>query len=223
MSGSKFELTTKFSLPKFLSVRRSLCGKREKLVNDIGQGSLLGLCLEELPRDLVIWIVRHFNPRKNTVEFPDGSSFRLNSMCTHKVLGVPIGGRLIPNRCSEEFRVAIREKTKCAGQLPSINELIEILKTDLDDADFQMYWMMFNITVFLCPTTYECVSPEYLSALEGPTEEIASYDWSSVVFWKLSKCVETFINNGFSGALGGCLLVPLVSSFELDTWSSSYS
>lgn len=211
MADSKFEFTTKFSLPKFLLVRRSLTPRQEDLVSEIGQGSLLSLCLDEIPRDLVVWIVRHFNPRKNIVEFPNGSSFPLNSWCTHKVLGTPIGGRLIPNKCSDKFRSAIRERTQCAGQTPSINELIKFLKSDLDDADFQTYWMMFNVTVFLCPTTYDCVSPEFLSALEGPPEEIASYDWSSVVFWKISRSIDTFIKNGFTGALCGCLLVPLVS------------
>ena len=85
--GCKFEFSTKLSLPKFLAVRRSLSPRQEKLVNDIGQASLLDLCLDEIPRSLVVWIIRHFKPRKNVVEFPDGSSFQLNSMCTHKVLG----------------------------------------------------------------------------------------------------------------------------------------
>ena len=214
MAGSrcKFEFTTKLSLPKFLAVRRSLSPRQEKLVYEIGQGSLLDLCLDEIPRSLVVWIIRHFKPRKNIVEFPDGSSFRLNSMCTYKVLGIPIGGRLIPNKCSANFRVYIRERTQCDGQTPSINELIELLRTDLSDGDFQRYWMMFSVTVLLCPTTYDCVSPEYLSAFEGPPEEIASYDWSSVVFRKLSSSIDIFIKNDFSGALCGCLLVHLVRS-----------
>ena len=72
--------------------------------------------------------------------------------------------------------------------------------------------MMFSDTVLLCPTTYDCVSPEYLSAFEGPPEEIASYDWSSVVFRKLSSSIDIFIKNDFSGALCGCLLVHLVRS-----------
>ena len=210
--GCKFEFSTKLSLPKFLAVRRSLSPRQEKLVNDIGQASLLDLCLDEIPRSLVVWIIRHFKPRKNLVEFPDGSSFQLNSMCTHKVLGTPIGGRLIPNKCSDNFRLHIRERTKCGGQTPSINELTELLKSDLDDEDFQRYWMMFTVTVLLCPTTYDCVSPEFLSACEGPPEGISSYDWSSVIFRKLSSSIDTFINNNFSGALCGCLLVPLVCS-----------
>jgi len=149
------------------------------------------------------------------VEFPNGSSFPMNSSCTHKVLGTPIGGRPILNKCSDKFRATIREQTHCAGQTPSVNELIEFLKSDLVDSDFQTYWMMFNTTVLLCPTTYECASPDYLSALEGPPEEIASYDWSSVVFWKLSRSIEIFAKNGYTGALCGCLIVPLVRKLSV--------
>ena len=146
-------------------------------------------------------------------EFPNGFSFAFNPLCVHKILGIPIGGRLIPSRCSDQFRDAIRNRTGCEGPTPSINELIKFLGSGLDEEDFKRYWTMFSVTVFLCPSTYDCASPDYLSAVEGPSEEIPSYDWSSVVYHKLIVSFETFLDNKLVGALCGCLVVPLVSTF----------
>ncbi|KAM0824834.1 hypothetical protein ACQ4PT_069943 [Festuca glaucescens] len=180
------EFSTKLSLPKFNAVCKSLSPKQRGYVADIGQGSLLDIRLEEIPRAFVAWIV----------------------------LGTPIGGRRIPIKCSEQFRDVVRNRSCCEGSTPTINELMNMMSSDLEEEDFKRYWMMFSVTAFLCPTTYECVSPDYLSALEGPFEEIRSYDWSSAVFQKLSVSMKTFVDCGLQGALCGCLVVPLMTYLE---------
>lgn len=77
--------------------------------------------------------------------------------------------------------------------------------------EFQRVWMMFATTVLLCPTTYEWIIPDDFVALDGPVEEISSYDWSGATLDKLVTLIETYKSNGCSGALCGCLLVPVVS------------
>ena len=119
---------------------------------------------------------------------------------------------LLKGRVLHQFRDVVRIRSCCEGSTPTINELMNMLSSDLEEEDFKRYWMMFTVTAFLCPTTYECASPDYLSALEGPSEEIRSYDWSSGVFQKLSVSMKTFVDCGLQGALCGCLVVPLVSN-----------
>lgn len=210
-SGSS-EFSTKLSLPKFNAVCKSLSPKQRGYVADIGQGSLLDIRLEEIPRAFVAWIVSNYVASKRLFVFKNGFDFAFNALCVHKVLGTPIGGRRIPIKCSDKFRDVVRIRSCCEGSTPTINELMNMLASDLEEEDFKRYWMMFTVTAFLCPTTYECASPDYLSALEGPSEEIRSYDWSSAVFQKLSVSMKTFVDCGLQGALCGCLVVPLVSN-----------
>ncbi|KAM0865808.1 hypothetical protein ACQ4PT_043036 [Festuca glaucescens] len=214
MPNGASDFSTKLSLPKFKAVCKSLSTKQKGFVADIGQGSLLDICLEEIPRPFVAWIVSNYIASKRMFVFKNGFEFAFNALCVHKVLGTPIGGRRIPSKCSDQFRDVVRIRSCCEGSTPTINELMNMLSSDLEEEDFKRYWMMFTITAFLCPTTYECASPDYLSALEGPSEEIRSYDWSSGVFQKLSVSMKTFIDCGLQGALCGCLVVPLMTYLE---------
>ncbi|KAM0837987.1 hypothetical protein ACQ4PT_061272 [Festuca glaucescens] len=214
MPNGASDFSTKLSLPKFKAVCNSLSPKQKGFVADIGQGSLLGICLEEILRPFVAWIVSNYIASKRMFVFKNGFEFAFNALCVHKVLGTPIGGRRIPSRCSDQFRDVVRIRSCCEGSTPTINELMNMLSSDLEEEDFKRYWMMFTVTAFLCPTTYECASPDYLSALEGPSEEIRSYDWSSGVFQKLSVSMKTFVDCGLQGALYGCLVVPLMTYLD---------
>ena len=71
---------------------------------------------------------------------------------------------------------------------------------------------MFATAVFLCPTTYDCVSPDYLAALEGPAANISSYDCYVAILDKLVTSIQTFKDKGFTSALCGCLLIPVIHS-----------
>ena len=77
---------------------------------------------------------------------------------------------------------------------------------------FHWVFVMFAISVFLCPTTYDCVSHDYLAALEGLASNISSYDWSNAITEKLVASLQTFKDKGFTGALCGCLLIPVVAT-----------
>ncbi|KAM0924437.1 hypothetical protein ACQ4PT_004858 [Festuca glaucescens] len=214
MPNGASDFSTKLSLPKFNAVCKSLSPKQRGFVADIGQGSLLDICLEEIPRPFVAWIVSNYIASKRMFVFKNGFEFAFNVLCVHKVLGTPIGGRRIPSKCSDQFRDVVRIRSCCEGSTPTINEFMNMLSSDLEEEDFKRYWMMFTVTAFLCPTTYECASPDYLSALEGPSEEIRSYDWSSGVFQKLSVSMKTFVDCGLQGALCGCLVFPLMTYLE---------
>ena len=79
--------------------------------------------------------------------------------------------------------------------------------------------MMFAIATLLSPTIYECVNPDLFGSLEGPVSDICMYDWSGAVADKLVLCIERFNEKGCTGALGGCLLVPVVSFISLVLFS----
>jgi len=218
MADYEEEFSTKLSLQKFINVCKNLTAKQISLVKDIGFGNLLDLCCTELPRTLVRWLVRYFESSTNCFNLPGGFSFILNSYTVHRILGIPIGGRNIPKKCSQSLREQLKIETKCAGHSPSIKEMIDLLTPPQDEGtpellgdQFQRIFVMFATAVFLCPTTYECISPDYLAALEGPTTDISTYDWSGATLEKLVSSIKTYKQKEFTGALCGCLIVPVVS------------
>ena len=209
------DFSTKLSLQKFLSLLDKLTPDQKKDVEQMGFGFLLGLSCTELPRALVKWLVQYFMPSTRFFELPSGFKFMLNSYIVHCVLGIPLGGRVIPRVCGDEFRKHVKSQTHCAGHTPTIRELMDLIVPELDEVDFKRLFMMFAIATLLSPTSYECVSPDLFGALEGPVSDICLYDWSGAVADKLALCIERFNEKGCTGALGGCLLVPVVSFISL--------
>ena len=206
------EFSTKLSFQKFITVCEKLTEPQKQLVRDIGFGYLLDLCCRELPRCFVRWLVRYFDCPSRCFILPSGYRFLINSYTVHRILGIPLGGQIIPRKCSEAFRCQVKSETRCAGHAPNIRELTDLITPELTGEVFQRVFVMFATAVFLCPTTYDCVSPDYLAALEGPASNISSYDWSNAVTEKLVASLQTFKDKGFAGALCGCLLIPVVRS-----------
>ena len=94
MAEYEEEFSTKLSLQKFITVCEKLTEPQKQLLRDIGFGYLLDLCYHELPRCLVRWLVRYFDCPSRCFILPSGYRFFINSYTMHRILGIPLGGRL---------------------------------------------------------------------------------------------------------------------------------
>jgi hypothetical protein len=124
------------------------------------------------------------------------------------VLGTPIGGSLIGKKVDPRLRAAIGDLTLCKGHYPTISELDKILTRELDGDNFKIVFTLYAMTAFLCPTSHDAVSPDYLHIVENPAE-IATFDSSTAVLRKLVSSIEAF-NAGTTSVLGGNLFSLMV-------------
>uniref|UniRef100_A0A0E0BQZ9 Aminotransferase-like plant mobile domain-containing protein n=1 Tax=Oryza glumipatula TaxID=40148 RepID=A0A0E0BQZ9_9ORYZ len=180
----------------------------------MGFEHLLGISCDYLPKGLIIWLVKHFDVSSRTLILPNGHNFTINPFCVHQILGIPIGGYSIINRCDDDnIRRLIIDETKCKGSVPTINELIDLLTKDLLGDKFKRIFMLFAITTFLCPSSYDHASPDYFSAISD-VSQISSYDWCGAVLDKIVFSIAKF-KSGTSSTIGGSLLAFALIYFEL--------
>jgi hypothetical protein len=142
------------------------------------------------------------------LSLPNGIPVKLNASCINKVLGTPIGGLRIGQKVDPDVRTAIADLTNCKGHYPTISELDKLMTSELDGDTFKIVFTMYAMTAFLCPSSHDAISPDYLHIVENPGE-ISSFDFSSAVLLKLVSSIEAY-NGGTTCVLGGnlfCLMV----------------
>ncbi|KAM0910743.1 hypothetical protein ACQ4PT_013939 [Festuca glaucescens] len=213
--GSK-DFRTKLSLPKFLAVTKRLTRNQKKLVADIGLEQLLYVTCEYLPRSLIAFLVANFDSQTRSLSLLNGPPVKLNASCINKVLGTPIGGLCIGKKVDPHVRTAIADLTNCKGHYPTISELDNLMTSELDGDTFKIMFTMYAMTAFLCPSSHDAISPDYLHIVENPGE-ISAFDFSSAVLLKLVSSIEAY-NGGTTCVLGGNLFCLMAVYFEfLDT------
>ncbi|KAM0885335.1 hypothetical protein ACQ4PT_030417 [Festuca glaucescens] len=210
------DFRTKLSLPKFVAVTKRLTRNQKKLVADIGLEQLLYVTCEYLPRSLIAFLVANFDSQTRSLSLPNGPPVKLNASCINKVLGTPIGGLRIGKKVDPHVRTAIADLTNCKGHYPTISELDKLMTSELDGDTFKIVFTMYAMTAFLCPSSHDAISPNYLHIVENPGE-ISSFDFSSAVLLKLVSSIEAY-NGGTTCVLGGNLFCLMAVYFEfLDT------
>lgn len=188
---------------------QSLTPCQRDLVDNVGFLHLLDLKCNTLPKGVILWLVKHFNVRTRTFNLPNGFCFTISPSFIHEVLHIPLGGKTIPSQCDESFINLIARETGCADRFPTINELMLLITESLDGDRFLRIFMLFTLSCFLCPTSYDHASPEYYSAI-SKSDEISSYNWCGAVLDKIVLSIYKFQqarNTCGTTALGGCVLV----------------
>ena len=170
------------------------------------------MACNSLPKQIIFWLVNHFDIPTRTFFFPNGHSFTLSSQHIHHVLGTPIGGQPLPKICSEDAKNLVQQETNCQGNHPTINELKALITPDLAGHKFLRIFALFALTSLLCPTSSDCASPEFYEAIYEP-EKIISYDWSTIITDKLVSSISKFQQarkQCTTASLGGCTIAILV-------------
>ncbi|KAG2642201.1 hypothetical protein PVAP13_2KG259258 [Panicum virgatum] len=209
--------TTKLSLPKFIAVSKSLNANQRDLVKTMGFHHLLDLCCSYIPKNLILWLVSHFDVTTRSFNLPNGYSFTLSAHLVHQVLGIPIGSSPLSTVNDESAKSMICLETNCNGKYPTINELKTLIDGNLGGDKFKRIFALFTITSFLCPTSSECASPDFFTAICN-TDNIISYNWSTIVLEKLVVSISKFqqaISSCSTASLGGCIFALMIIYFEL--------
>ncbi|KAM0885336.1 hypothetical protein ACQ4PT_030417 [Festuca glaucescens] len=200
------DFRTKLSLPKFVAVTKRLTRNQKKLVADIGLEQLLYVTCEYLPRSLIAFLVANFDSQTRSLSLPNGPPVKLNASCINKVLGTPIGGLRIGKKVDPHVRTAIADLTNCKGHYPTISELDKLMTSELDGDTFKIVFTMYAMTAFLCPSSHDAISPNYLHIVENPGE-ISSFDFSSAVLLKLVSSIEAY-NGVQSNTIPPAICIP---------------
>lgn len=165
-----------------------------------------------MPRGICLWLTKQFDVESRSLQLPNGSKLSITSHSIHQVLGIPNGGTPIGKKCDNSLKKLIADETRCKGKTPTINELKSLLIPDLVGEIFKRIFTLFAIGSFLCPTGYDCISPDYYSAIQFP-ELISSYDWCSAVLDKLTHSIQFYqksMTTTSTTTLGGCILALVV-------------
>uniref|UniRef100_A0A803M843 Uncharacterized protein n=1 Tax=Chenopodium quinoa TaxID=63459 RepID=A0A803M843_CHEQI len=79
--------------PSFIvQVMESVSENQLKAIRDIGFGSMEFLKVTQLPLQLGLWLVQHFDANTCSLNIPNSDPFRITEDHVHQVLGFPIGG-----------------------------------------------------------------------------------------------------------------------------------
>uniref|UniRef100_A0A803MZH2 Uncharacterized protein n=1 Tax=Chenopodium quinoa TaxID=63459 RepID=A0A803MZH2_CHEQI len=102
-----------------------------KAIRAIGFGSMEFLKVTQLPLQLGLWLVHHFDANTCSLNIPDSEPFCITEEHLHQVLGLPMGGiEIDKNNFSRDKRVIQQWKKQFKSNLLSIKigELKEFLK-----------------------------------------------------------------------------------------------
>ncbi|CAL5060710.1 unnamed protein product [Urochloa decumbens] len=204
-----------------LDVISNLSAEQKSIVHDLGFSSVLDLCCDHIPFDLLLWLLQYFNPDTRKLSLPSGFTFTLNANCVEKILGIPNGGLSVLNRATKESYEFIMASISCQGPTPTVRELCNLITPDLLGADFARVFMLLILSSFLCPNTRGVCSTRYFHALTY-IPGIRKLDWCSFVLdWLVSyinkyqfKKQSNSEGNFHKALIGGCCHVIVISYLE---------
>uniref|UniRef100_A0A803N831 Uncharacterized protein n=1 Tax=Chenopodium quinoa TaxID=63459 RepID=A0A803N831_CHEQI len=82
----------RMSPSSIVQVMESFSENQLKADRDIGFGSIEFLKVTQLPLQLGLWLVQHFDANTCSLNIPNSNPFRITEDHVHQVLGLPIGG-----------------------------------------------------------------------------------------------------------------------------------
>uniref|UniRef100_A0A803M844 Uncharacterized protein n=1 Tax=Chenopodium quinoa TaxID=63459 RepID=A0A803M844_CHEQI len=92
-----------------------------KAIRAIGFGSMEFLKVTQLPLQLGLWLVHHFDANTCSLNIPDSEPFCITEEHVHQVLGLPMGGiEIDKNNFSRDKRVIQQWKKQFKSNSPSI-------------------------------------------------------------------------------------------------------
>uniref|UniRef100_A0A803N2U6 Uncharacterized protein n=1 Tax=Chenopodium quinoa TaxID=63459 RepID=A0A803N2U6_CHEQI len=114
-----------------VQVMESISDKQLKAIKDIGFGSMEYLKVTQLPLQLGLWLVHHFDAHTCSLKIPNSDPFLITEEHVHQVLGLLMGGiEMDKNNFSRNSNVVKQWKKQFESNSLSIKigELKEFLK-----------------------------------------------------------------------------------------------
>uniref|UniRef100_A0A803L1U1 Uncharacterized protein n=1 Tax=Chenopodium quinoa TaxID=63459 RepID=A0A803L1U1_CHEQI len=158
-------LHSRMSPSSIVHVMESISDKQLKAIKDIGFGSMEYLKVTQLPLQLGLWLVHHFDAHTCSLKIPNSDPFPITEEHVHQVLGLPMGGiEMDKNNFSINSNVVKQWKKQFESNSLSIKigELKEFLK-----GQKQAGAMFKRNFVVLCVSTLMDAQKLIVLAVEG--------------------------------------------------------
>ena len=211
------KFSSQFNIAKMVKLIGRLTGPQKDTVTSCGFGSILSLKCTSIPNALVLWIAKHYDPKSRQFKSSSTSSFKIDAVTVHQILGIPFGGKKVPNKSSSCAKSVILKDTNQHNQAAKIDDLIAMITPQLNGDKFVRIFLLVALGIFLCPKSSATVSHQFYESIYF-VKGIRDYDWSSSVADCLHLGLMNFQNNARKGnstgkaTLGGCLFVLVVST-----------
>ena len=196
---------------------------QQKAVEEIGFGGLLHLKLKTLNRQMLHWLVEHFNGGSCMFTIAAGKEFVVTKNDICDVFGLPMSEIAVPELQKNPEEGSVDKRIIQSWRLdygltekqPLHLSKVESRMVDLDDGgeEFKRCFVLHAMSSFLAPTTNRTVSLKLLKAVEN-VDEIKTFDWCSYVLKKLKKAVVNYKNDENAQNVSGCLLALQIMYFH---------
>ncbi|XP_028751771.1 uncharacterized protein LOC114727224 [Neltuma alba] len=211
-------LYTRCSLPGFLSLAEYVKKNRRlrQKVQRMGFGNLLNVNVKQLPRDLLVSLLRCYDPPTHFLTIR-GQGQAIEAKDAHEFLGVPDSGEEVKSDVSEDDPEYKRLKDTY-WKVPFTQILKRILSGEESD-NFEFLFMLYTVGAFLCPGSSTTVHIRLLKVMRHTMNGFWKYDWSTYIIKNLWKEMGDFVKmtkkkKKGTCNVGGCLYLLLLYFVE---------
>lgn len=198
---------------------------QKEAINRIGFGGLFHINFKNFPVDDLHHFVNAFKDRSNVFHASDFDKFMVTKHDVHDCFLLPLGPNALkvistgPKKDENEEEVRIlkdRWRSEFGIRKPGapipLGRLFNEIKKDKEGGDrFLRLFVVYSMSIFLCPTLNSSVDFKILAAVED-VSSISQYDWCSYI---LDGTVEAAYQAGGTGkCLGGCLPFLMITYFH---------
>uniref|UniRef100_A0A803N5A1 DUF1985 domain-containing protein n=1 Tax=Chenopodium quinoa TaxID=63459 RepID=A0A803N5A1_CHEQI len=168
----------------------SLSENQWKAVRAIGFGSMEFLKVNQLPLQLGLSLVQHFDANTCSLNIPDSNPFCITEDHVHQVLGLPIGGiEIDKNNFSRDKKVIQQWKKKfqSSSLFIKIGELKEFLKEHKSaGAMFKRNFVVLCVSTLMDGKQNMNINSEILTFISD-VDKIKDLNWSKYILGSLVK------------------------------------
>lgn len=207
---------------------------RKKWVMEMGFGGLLELAGVKQPRKLCYWLFTRLDPLNGLIIDTNGKEYPISPEQIHLVLGIPIGGKVVPRTAEsaqmEEERFFIvstygrQYESHVSVVLDDILPSLCQENWNLEEEDkFKTEFLISALATFLCPTSCGRLAA-HLEVAATLANKASEYNWCQLVYEELMvygcKFASKFYRNGYVSSCGGCTYFLAVSYYFMLGYNS---
>ncbi|XP_058223140.1 uncharacterized protein LOC131332849 [Rhododendron vialii] len=210
---------------KLVKVNEALTKSQQDAVQGVGFDSMLQLKCRMLNHDFISRLVKHFNPVTKSLEFGRVRVYTITPDDVRRALGLSCGTIPVPTDCQdphfEHIRKMFGTKKKSLKRGVTFAMMQQVFNEKKADVKFQMSYVLFVLSCFLCPTTKDVAATKFYPAvhnlLQTPTYAWAEFvlDWLANEIAKYKKRSGKVVG-GKKDCVGvaGCVLLLMLIYFD---------
>lgn len=179
-------------------------------VREMGFAPLLELDCKILHRVLCLELVKSFDLRDHCLCIK-GSRIPVTYADVGLVMGLPVGGMEVKSTATPDELHVVDEFSKI-----TVAELETIIESDIAGVRFKRAFLLYSLSVLLCPTTKMSPSTVLLPTIID-IDRVVQYNWSKFVFDWLIKEITRYKegckrqkNPKDKKSIGGCMVFLMV-------------